>query len=136
MLGEEPAGEGDRIEIRWGSVVTKSATSIKDAQTTHEAGMKANQIGVVFEPPEGTTDVVVTKEDIRSRICDSEVIKPLHKKQFGRGKSERGLGKLGSPIVDGEAPDFWAEGAVENGAGVLKGGLQVYHPLRGGMGME
>ena len=136
MLGKKPAGEGDRVEIRWGSVVTKSATSIKDAQATHEAGMKANQVGMVFEPAKGTTDIIVTKEDIRSRICDSEVIKPLHEKQFGRGKSERGLGKLGSPIVDGKAPDFRAEGAVEDGAGVLKGGLQVDHPLRGGVGME
>ena len=91
---------------------------------------------MVLEPAEGTTNVIISQENLLIRVSDAEVVKPLHETHLSLSKGQGWLSILGGPVVDSHGPPLRAEGAIKDGTRVLVDCIQVDHPLGGGVCME
>jgi len=114
------ASSGHGVKVGGGSVVAKRGTRVEDTEVALPAGVHPYQIGMIFELTKGAADIVVTNVDFQPRICHSEVIQPNHELHFGTSEGEWRFRAFVGPVVDGEAPDEGAEGAVKNWSWILE----------------
>jgi len=123
IMGGIAASSGHRVKVRWGCVVTKCGARIEDTKVALPACVHADQVWMIFDLAESAANIVITNVDLQPWIRDSEVVQPNHKLHFRPGEGEGGFSTFGGPIVDGEAPDLGAEGAIEDWSRVFEEGF-------------
>jgi hypothetical protein len=104
--------------------------------TSLDKGTHCHTVRMVAHQTESTTNVIISNVDLQRWVGNAQVVEPDHKTKFSSRKGERGFIVLVCPIVDCKTPGVWSETAVEDGARILVGGIQVHQALRSKVTVE